>query len=29
VLEILDNDALLGRSGDRCRKWERLARKHS
>jgi predicted CoA-substrate-specific enzyme activase len=23
VLEILDNDALLGRSGGRCRKWER------
>jgi predicted CoA-substrate-specific enzyme activase len=29
VLEILDNELLLGRSGDRCRKWERLMRERS
>lgn len=28
VLEILDNDILLGRSGDRCRKWERIDAAH-
>lgn len=29
VLEILDNGDLLGRSGDRCRKWERNVRERS
>jgi predicted CoA-substrate-specific enzyme activase len=28
VLEILDEGLLLGRSGDRCRKWERLVREN-